>query len=410
MARYQSSFSTGLVIALSMLPVLAMLSPRALAFVIPLSGLAGYLTARPVFGYWPPISRFAALWTLVTVGLMGISILWAVNPDFALERTLKTAGLLTGGVLLISLCASLPADQMRIFSRVFPACLGLAALIMLFELNTTGFFHHLLRGEAVTSDFNFSALNRSVEILTVSAFIGIACIRRLYTGWKRLFILGILAVIFAVIMLQTESQSSQLALGLGLLFTVFFPYKSRLAWLILIAVKCAAILAAPWIAQALFDTLPPLIKHYEWFQNSYAAHRMEIWDFISRRALESPWIGHGVEATRFYDDFDTQRLYHPSSEILHPHNLFIQIWIEYGLAGAVILCIFMTHMLLRISELPPRLARVTLPTFMACVSIGTTGYGLWQGWWLATFMMMGALITISLHVLPAEKPAGDRYG
>jgi hypothetical protein len=45
-----------------------------------------------------------------------------------------------------------------------------------------------------------------------------------------------------------------------------------------------------------------------------------------------------------------------------------------------------------IKSIPASLSRATaLAVFIALAAAGSTGYGLWQGWWLGTFIMMTSL-------------------
>jgi O-antigen ligase len=125
------------------------------------------------------------------------------------------------------------------------------------------------------------------------------------------------------------------------------------------------------------------------------APRLEIWDFISRRALQSPFIGHGTEATKSIT-FDTAQLYQPGKTILHPHNFALQLWIEFGAFGAALGAAFLGDILSRIYKFDLPLRRFSLALLMASLSVASTGYGLWQGWWLGVFCLLIAFIPL-LH-------------
>jgi len=391
----QTRYGIAVSVLLAIMLVMSMIVPRAIAFAAPGVGVLAYLAARPVLGHWLVPPRPALIWCAITLALMGLSTLWAVEPDFALERTLKTAGIFLGGVLFMAVIRTAPPAMLRSFPALFIGGFIIGAALMIFELYSGGILYQAIRPEERLEEesFNLSNLNRSVVILTISFFPALALIRQI--GAKRLQFALFAAVLglMTMVILKTNSQSAQLALAIGTLIFLVFPVRRKAVWAGVGLILCAGTLATPFLAQILFDYLPPLIEDHYWFQQSYAANRMEIWDFISRRALEQPFLGYGVEATR-HMTFDSRQIYHPSPEILHPHNLFVQIWIEFGLLGAVLLCGFLGDILSRIARLAPEPARIFLPTFLAILSVGTTGYGLWQGWWLGTFMWAAAVLML----------------
>jgi O-antigen ligase len=84
---------------------------------------------------------------------------------------------------------------------------------------------------------------------------------------------------------------------------------------------------------------------------------------------------------------------------LHPHNSVIQIWLELGLVGLILIAILiglawrgMTHL---------RSGRAGAAAVMATVASGFVvaqlGFGVWQGWWLAT---LGIAAIYVLAVIP----------
>jgi len=396
-------FAHGLFFMLALMLVLAMFVPRFLGYGPAIIGLVGFLAARPVFGVWPRLPRFAVLWSLFILALMGLSSLWAVDPDFALERTGKSALVFLGGNLLLSLALFMPRELLRIWPRYVLTGGVIALGLLCFEFLSDGAIYKLLRGLGQDTPMNFSGLNRSVITLVIFAFVMIAAMRSAFSGARMYAALGLFALAMVFVLTQTSSQSAQVSLALGVLFLLAFPYRCKASWLALGGAITAGALATPWIAQVMFSSLPEITERYDWFQHSYAADRMEIWDFISRRALESPVIGHGVEATRAITDFDTAMIYHTVPTILHPHNLFVQAWIEFGVIGAVMASAFFITLFYQIARLPVPAARIALAGLMTCLSAASISYGLWQGWWLGLFWMLAACTVLSIKMLQQDR-------
>jgi O-antigen ligase len=217
---------------------------------------------------------------------------------------------------------------------------------------------------------------------------------RTASSWSKGLIF-VLALISIAILLKTQSQSAQLAVLGGVAAFLFFPYRVKSAWTVLAVLITGVMLVLPFVAQAAFQHLAFALHDMSWFSKGYAADRLEIWDYVSRRALERPLYGFGIEATRAITDFDTQQLYSPTKGVLHPHNFTLQLWIEFGLPGVLLAGGFIGFILNGIGTLPRSVARVALATFIAALCVASTGYGLWQGWWLGSFAALAAFAVIA---------------
>ena len=371
--------------ALCFLPILGVAAPRALSFFPALIAVTGYVSYRLMAGRWPEVKTPLWLWLAGIIALMGLGYFWALDPEAVISRTLKTAPILLGGVLLVGFARAQDEVFKAGFRRYFPWAVLIAGALCLIELYTAAPLYQAMRGTFDQGLDNLSGLNRGVVFLSLCGVTGLSLLQ------KNNPLTYVLIAVFTAIFYKTESQSAQLSFLVGLSFYFLFPLHKKFAWTGLAALLSATILSAPWLAQFLFGKLAGSAENIGWLQRSYAAQRLEIWDFISRRALERPWLGHGVEATRTITDFDTARIYYPMSEVLHPHNFALQVWIESGLLGAVFLCAFLLYLLRVYYQSGPSVARVSLPVLMACLSAAATGYGLWQGWWLGCFTALTAL-------------------
>ena len=142
--------------------------------------------------------------------------------------------------------------------------------------------------------------------------------------------------------------------------------------------------------------------HEEWFQNSYSANRLEIWDFVARYALENPLYGFGIEATKAVEDFDTRMLYHEDTTVLHPHNFALQFWIEFGVIGALFISAVIYYLFQIASYLKAPAGKLALASILAYMSVAATGYGFWQGWYMGLMIVMAAYCVI-LNKLVEDK-------
>ncbi len=353
-------------------------------------------------GQRPVVSRPAFIWVCVIVALAGLSSFWSFDTSFSLERTFKIALILFPGVLLLGISSSFTAEQIRPYLWLLPVCVALAAALNSTELFFDMPLYRFMRGLGPEANIGLAGANRSIFCTVICFFACIPVLMGLSLELKtrRIAIAGLAALILLMLFLS-ESQSSQLCFVIGLLFLFVFPYARKMAWAVIMVLMAALIILAPFLAQFLFRTVAENIEGIEWFANGYATNRMEIWEFVGRYALQQPLYGYGIEATRHIKDFDIQMLYHSEPTVLHPHNFAIQLWIEFGLMGAVLSSLFFAYLINTIRIMPLAAARVALPTLFAFISVGATGYGMWQSWWLGECILMLALCSL------AGKIAGD---
>ncbi len=371
--------------------------PRALIVLPTLVTLLALALYRVYRWRWPDLDGSAFIWMGALLALMGVTALWAVDADEALERTLKTAPILLGGALLVSLARG---EDGSYFRRWFPFVFLGASVLLLIEFYAGAPFYHLVHERASGElEQNLFYLNRSASLLVIMAPLAVTCtyISALKPSYKYILYTLFAAALVAVIY-KTDSQSAQLAVIVGAFFYALYPAKVKNAWVAAAAVLGALTFAAPWIAQALFQAIPAYAQQEDSLvARASGLQRLEIWDFIARRALERPLSGHGVEATRVMTDFDTAMLYHPARHVLHPHNFALQLWIEFGIWGPVFAAAFFASVLRGTQKLEPLYARTAVAVFFTSLSVAATGYGLWQGMWIGAFGMLFAFCILAAN-------------
>ncbi len=391
---------------LCLLPLIQTVAPRALGFVPPAMGIIFFCALRIFSGSWPRLSLLYVAIAVGTASLAALSALWSLNPDFALERGLKIVGVLGGGCALYAVLRANTSWPSFLY-WAFPLALIFAGLLCIFELWTNGFLYHTWRGTDA-ANYNLSIINRAVVSFTLLLLpaLGFLSLSSCSALKKRLMQLSFL-LIMIVIACMTDSQSAHLALLVAGIFWFAFPlFKRKAAQSGLIILICAGILAGPWLVQLLYNVFADYVHTMPWLADAYAADRLEIWDFVARKALDSPIFGFGIEATRHIEHFNTPMRYTPLDHVLHPHNAVLQIWIEFGLIGILGLCaamVLVLHSMFRIESEPAR--RLCLSVFMMALVTACISYGLWQGWWLGLLTMVTGLCG---HIARKKKAALQR--
>ena len=164
-------------------------------------------------------------------------------------------------------------------------------------------------------------------------------------------------------------------------FALVFAAGTRGA-AILAGLQAAYWLGTPWLVRLAervidFDHLGHAVRP-SW------AIRLGIWRFAVDRVAEHPLRGWG---------FDSARTFEPAIP-LHPHDAALQVWLELGLPGALLVTGLWLGLLRRAASRPDRQQRAMAAAgASAYLTIGAISFGVWQPWWLAVGVL-GMLATV----------------
>lgn len=394
--RYYGLFAA----CLALVPLLTISFPRAIAYVPALAGVAGFAAYYFVFRVKPVLSRPAILISGGIVALMFVSSLWAIDPEQSLERALKTSPLLIAGALFISCIMMIRIDLLRPHLRFLPWAVFITALAVAIELGLNFPLYRMIRGE-FDIELSRSIFNRATVTVILLLIPTLAIMGHYYS--RKICALVFLCTIMPLLLLG-ESQSAQLALMIGGLVYFLYPCRWKAIWPMTAILIYGFMLALPFIFIWAFNqwaadvqTMPVLGRG-----GGNAGSRMEIWDYVSRYALQNPLYGYGVEATKQVPHFDTQQLYQKGDTILHPHNYALQLWMEFGVIGITLCGAMMGWLLMQMGKLAVPQARVAVSTLFTVLVVSSTGYGLWQGWWLGLLFTVCAYMLIVIRLAESD--------
>ena len=190
--------------------------------------------------------------------------------------------------------------------------------------------------------------------------------------------------------MMSESETAKLALLTGsvvLLAMWVIPIVTKgFLWLGIMGLICFM----PWTAGILEKQG---LHEQEWLQNS-ARHRVIMWSFASDLIEKKPVLGYGFRSSKaekfvldqndpdytlyqFKGTFSTDK-YITS----HPHNAFVQIRLDLGIPGVVMLLTGFLALFYRTNRLERPVQPAVFAGLAASVAVLATGYGLWQNWLL----------------------------
>jgi O-antigen ligase len=368
-------------------------APLSLSGTVPLAGLLAFAFYRPVTGKWPSPDWPLTAWIAAVCALIFASSLWGAFPENSLSRAEKVAPILIFSLPLLWIARSCPAENLTKFRLFFPwivLAMG-AGILTEFALDLP--VSTWLRSGVHPS--GLSGLNKHLGALML--FLPIALFLSLET--KRWGLAAALTGISIALMFFTESQSAMLALIVMPLAAVLLFLLPGAALPLTFGLAGFLFVFMPFLAPMAFDAFAePLNIDGSLANAASASMRLENWDFISRKILTEPLTGFGIDATRYITDFETELRYFHTNTISHPHNMALQLWIEFGLMGVAAGLTGLALLYRRIRKITEPGTK-TLAYAMFCMTMVflMLSWSLWASW------LLGLLLTVSALAILATR-------
>ncbi len=334
----------------------------------------------------------------VLVAWAGVTLFWAPAPDAI--ALLRVAIVPVMGLLLVAAVRDLkPTTAARLVRLTVFSGLAMLALLAL-EVWSKGAILAF-----VVPDPGPIAPGQTPPIVEVSA--------------RGAAVLAPLTFVFAALIYGRARRTVPAVLFVAAALAVCVSSSMDAAWVAVAAGGLIFVLAqrAPrltlggfFAGLAIYAVLAPVISTslltLDGFANVTAQpwvgtlSRIGIWQEVARLIGEHPLLGHGFDATRA---LSTTAPTIPGTPLpalpLHAHNGILQIWLELGgvgIAVTVALLAAATRALWPMTARPAELA-LTLATVAATTVITLISFGIWQHWWLATWMLAAALVRLALR-------------
>jgi len=369
------------------------------------------------------------LYTLIALVFWSTaSWFWSISPDETLKTVISLAITFLTGIFLFGISLSFGPKEKKSFQNgmILGGFIGFSLIAI--EFATNAGLARLLSYELALmknpnlpsySTFIFSVYGNSTPVMNS----GMAATALYFFPWaltiknrfsQKVFIPIIL--IGAALILMTYADAVKLGFIIGVLvFLTAFVWPRWINRILSVAITIG-VLTAPLIPGLLPN---PLVhsKNLEFFSPS-SAHRILIWKNTAEHIKQKLFLGSGLDATRgLYTAKDRVIYDFPSSLSngaayrifyepipLHPHNAVLQLWLELGAIGALIGLGLLLAILrsIRRGNLSKADQAVALGLFSTTLTLASISFGIWQGWWLSSILLITAYL-ISLLEKPLEK-------
>lgn len=392
-----------LVFGAGIMPPLALLGPLGLAPLLAVLGV-GCGIAWAVLRQRPPLPDRAVLLPLMAFVLWAlVSAGWAADTAYTVQRGLRLIAETSCGLLVLATISALTRDERRRLHWALLAGLILVALLALVDVALSNALIKAVRGPTMLP----TSANRSASVMALCLAPVLLVLWRTGRRWPA----AGLALLVLASVLELESDTAKLALVLGGVLAILgalFGWLRRLYPTALRVGLMGLVLLMPLVPLA----LPPAVTLADKGIKASGLHRLIIWQFAAQRLMEAPTIGWGLDAARNLpggkDIIEVPlgggRVAKGEIMPLHPHNGPLQVWLELGAIGAVLLATTLAlavRRLYRLARDPAAVLAATAwgltATIIACLS-----YGLWQSWWLGALWLSAAWLKAAMSEPPTS--------
>ncbi len=203
----------------------------------------------------------------------------------------------------------------------------------------------------------------------------------------------LMVLLVAIISWQFHLFAGLMALLMGSIFFGFGYRWPRSTILTITVGFLIMVLLAPMIMPVLATPLDGVGLPFSW------EWRVKMWPYTGALINEHPLIGWGLGASRSFtaDQFEL-RGFSLSYLVQHPHNVGLQVWLETGLVGALLLSASLAIFGIRLSGMrglsSMQGAAIAGSAAVILVFFSFT-YGAWQEWLWASVAWVSALCVLT---------------
>ena len=402
MTQARQPFDAARALVAAMLPVSAgfvILAPQGLTWFPAVLAAVLALALRAAPG--APRLRELAADHLGVLAMLGAFLLWAWIG------ALRSAGPAHAAAELGAFCLALAAGAAGIAAarhvgRVgrwhwgfFPLAHAAAALVL--ALLVTERLHvPQAAGARFAHEWHF---NRAAVFVALLIPLSLFAFGRMEARrFPRAMMAAALAAGVAWAVLQSESGAAKLAIPAVLATWLLARAHLRFALRLTGVALTLAVLAAPSMT-----LLRPLVDGTALWsvEPLTVAERLRIWQGMLPHIAGAPFIGHGIEHVRDagFIDAASGQIGRPN----HPHSALLQVWVDLGLVGALLLTGALLAALRAVGRLPRASAAMALSILNGAMAVWSVSHGMWQGW----FIGLCAVIFIFAAVAHRRAAAED---
>jgi exopolysaccharide production protein ExoQ len=388
--------------ALLILLPLAIISPKGIALLFIAAALIAYFLGFRQGARLPKPPRLLLI-LLGGMWILGVaSLAWTIDKSESLGKLGQLFVLFTAGLVLCDAMIRLEEKNRRLAESGLAFGFLLTTLLIAVEILAKGPIARLIsKGGfdfAQTAIYGMWFLKNAATLAAIFVWPTIILLWR--KAGARVVLLLLIIVAWELYVIRSASASLAFAAGGGV-FALSLRWPSQIMKLLMLFVL---------ILVAASPILPRLMFAQEKLAASLsgsAHHRLTIWNFAAEKIAQRPLLGWGLDSSRnipggkeivpFVIASSDGSAYVQANEEklpLHPHNGFLQLWLELGIAGATLGALLSGLAVYKSGNASrpglPRAAAQAACT--AAIIVFSLSYGAWQSWWVAALWFLAAAL------------------
>lgn len=320
-------------------------------------------------------------WALVSLG-------WSIDVELTLKRSLRLFLMIAMGTLAIVFIPRIALDTFR--QKLIVICAATTILVVVAD-SLVGF----TLGRALMDGGD--PLDRSGPILVLLLW-PVAVL-----AYRSFGLLGVIviAVATAFSIGSLNNKAALLAFCVGSIGAFVVYLRPRTSGLIVAASVTFFVAVVPAGIGVFNESIRTAIQSSH--ADASVRHRLFVWSFSAGKAIERPIAGWGMGTSRSVPGGEKiEEFFRRDGTVdgqgqaipLHPHNSFIQVFLELGAIGLLLTLtslLFLFRSLVRTAGN----AGLSVPVvgfILSALVISSISFGAWQGWWVSIQLLTGALL------------------
>jgi hypothetical protein len=342
---------------------------------------------------------------IISIITIVTSFYWSINP----QRTSEVIGPISGIIIAVFITLNITSNnKVTNIESIVGIPLICTSICILFDIVFNTEIRSslaILAGDEPTSiSANFG---RGIIILTMIMPLSIA----MYINKKKLFLALIVLFLVTTIVILGPNHSSKIALLCAFLASLIIYFLGPRSFIYFGIISTIFILSLPVISNTMVPLISSIEKknHYDtpWQKTasgSSIVHRLLVWEYVGKEIYKKPFIGHGAGTSRLIGQNIVLNVPHTDQEIkgaipLHPHNNFLEIWLELGLVGITIITLFWIKIIkygIKLRKQSYILGTGICTSIVTIFIISNLSFGIFQAWWMSSLALIFLIMFQSL--------------
>ena len=337
----------------------------------------------------------------ISILIIFISYYWSINP----ERTSEVIGPISGIIIAIFIVLNITQNNkiLNIENLIGIPLIITSLCIFLDMILNTEIRSNLamLAGDAPTSrSANFG---RGIIILLMIMPFSVA----MYINkGKILLALGVVILVSTIVILG-PNHSAKIALFITILSSIIIYFLGPRSFLYFGIISIIFILFLPIISSKILPPIGSIEKNnyynVPWQKTAIGGsiiHRLLVWEYVANEIYKRPILGYGTGTSRLIGQNIILNVPNTNQEIkggipLHPHNNFLEIWLELGLLGIIIISILWMKIIkygIQMRQDSYIIGTGVCSSIVTIFIISNLSFGVFQAWWMSSIALIFLII------------------